>query len=95
MLDKKIENIIKKYVKYYYTDWKNYDRPKYMKLKGIKPDHCYLIVRTSGTYLFSDEELANNEGAQTIYKYFTTQEPANVYDIQIKKQSIKLIHKAI
>ena len=33
-IDNRIEKIVKRKVKAYYTDWKNYDRPYYMKLKG-------------------------------------------------------------
>lgn len=94
-LDKKIENIIKKHVKYYYTDWKNYDRPKYMKLKGMKPKTIYLIVRKCGTYIFSGEEIETSETAKTIIKYYLEQEPANIYDIRLKAGTIKLIHKGI
>lgn len=94
-LDNKIESIIKKTVKYYYSDWKNYDRPKYMKLKGMKPESIFLIVRSCGTYIFSGSELETNESSQTIYRYFTEQEAANVYRITLKNNSINLIHKGI
>lgn len=59
-LDEKIEKIIKRTVKAYYTDWKNYDRPKYMKLKGStdRRDKIMLLVaRKHGTYLFSYNNL--------------------------------------
>ncbi len=59
-LDNRIERIIKSTVKSYYTDWKNYDRPKYMKLKG-SPGKCdksiILLARECGTYIFSKSDL--------------------------------------
>ena len=93
-LDAKIENIIHKYVKYYYTDWKNYDRPKYMKLKGTK-ENSILIVRKSGTYILTQKEIETKESCKAIFEYYKDQEQANYYQIDFTNNSIKLIHKGI
>lgn len=94
-LDQKIEKIVKKTVEYYYTDWKNYDRPKYMKLKGDSSvKNITLIARKCGTYLFSDKEIASGEAAAFL-EYYTTQEAANFYNIDMVAGSVKLTHKGI
>ena len=91
-LDARIENIIKRNVKYYYTDWKNYDRPKYMKLKGSSrwiDKGLVLIVRDCGTYLFTLEELATRPTAAAIYEYYYQQETGNhYYTIDLEKLTI-------
>lgn len=93
-LDAMVEKTISEKVKHYYTDWKNYDRPKYMKFKGIDAiKSAILLVRECGTYIFSDIELAEKEAAKTIYEYFTTQEASNVYKIDFTKGTVRLIHK--
>lgn len=93
-LDRQVESIITKTVKHYYTDWKNYDRPKYMRLKGSKENSALLIARTCGTYLYSESEL-NTDYAKTVVSYYTNQEPANIYRIDFLTGTVKLIHKGI
>ena len=94
-LDKAIERIISRTVKHYYTDWKNYDRPKYMSCKasGLKADkELILIARECGTYLvkIADAE-AGSDWANTLLEYFKTSEHANYYYINIDKLECKQI----
>lgn len=93
-LDNKIERIIEKTVKYYYSDWKNYDRPKYMVMKAHKEPAAILITRTCGTYIFSESE-SKKGSAKTIIDYYTNNEPANIYFIDFNKGTVKLTHKGI
>lgn len=97
-LDQRIENIISRTVKHYYTDWKNYDRPKYMGLKGSdkKEDKkVILIARSCGTYLVRIEDIKNNDDwAVTLYKYFQEQEHATYYYININNYEVKKIDPA-
>ena len=96
-LDQKIESVITRTVKHYYTDWKNYDRPKYMSLKGSdkKEDKkVILIARSCGTYLVKISDMAaGDEWANTLYDYFLNQEHADYYFIDIDKLIItKMVH---
>jgi hypothetical protein len=97
-LDQRIEKIISQTVKHYYTDWKNYDRPKYMGLKGSdkKEDKkVILIARSCGTYLVRIEDIKNNDNwAITIYEYYQTQEHATYYYININSYEVKKIDPA-
>ena len=96
LLDTRIERIIDSTVKHYYTDWKNYDRPKYMKFKGsteIADKKLILIARESGTYLIRIDDIINkNEWAITLYEYFNTQEKATYYYIDLCKLECKKIN---
>lgn len=90
-LDARIERIIKKTVKHYYTDWKNYDRPKYMALKGStdkKDKTAILIVRECGTYLLTNDSIDYNVSANTLYNYYQTQERADYYMIDLERLTI-------
>jgi hypothetical protein len=94
-LDSKIEKIVKKTVKHYYTDWKNYDRPKYMGFKGSSDRHdkdLILIARECGTYLIRTED-ARTAGtwADTLYKYFQTQEHASYYRINLDSLTLETL----
>ena len=85
-LDARVEKIITDNVKYYYTDWKNYDRIKYMKLKGLAAT-ALLLVRDSGTYIFNMDNVKDN----VIVDYFTSQEIGKFYLIDTKKYTVKRI----
>ena len=94
-LDARIERIIKRKVKHYYTDWKNYDRPKYMDLKGSQrrdDKKIILIARECGTYLYTLEEIKNYSFAATVYEYYYTQEPGDYYFINLERLSIEKIN---
>ena len=93
-LDARIEKIIKGTVKHYYTDWKNYDRPKYMGLKGSKKAEdrkIILIARECGTWLYSLDQIATNEPAATVYKYYYTQDRGDYYLIDLDRMEITRI----
>lgn len=97
-LDNRIEKIIDSTVKHYYTDWKNYDRPKYMKFKGSSDQadkNLILIVRSCGTYLVRIEDINNGDSwANTLIEYYQTQEHAEYYHININKLEVKKIDPA-
>lgn len=93
-LDNRIEKIISSTVKHYYTDWKNYDRPKYMSLKGSerKEDKkIILIARTCGTYLLTLDEIENNRSTAAIYDYYFMYETGNYYLIDLNNLEVKKI----
>ena len=93
-LDARIERIVKSKVEAYYTDWKNYDRPKYMGLKASrdrKDKKMVLIARKYGTYLLTIDAIENTEGAAAIFEYYQTQEPADYYMINLERLTIEKI----
>ena len=93
-LDARIERIISKTVQAYYTDWKNYDRPKYMRLKGSnrKEDkQMILIARTCGTYLYTLEELQDYPWAGTVYEDYQNTDRATYYRVNLDKLTIEKI----
>lgn len=94
-LDNRIEKIIKKTVENYYTDWKNYDRPKYMKFKGSqdKDDkQLILLARRYGTYLIKTADIkAGEDWANTLYDYYKDQERTTYYYIDIDTCECKQI----
>lgn len=97
-LDARIERIIKKKVESYYTDWKNYDRPKYMGLKGSqdrKDKIIILIARKCGTYLLTVDGINNSEWAASVYEYYFTQSTNNdYYLINLDRLTIESIDPA-
>ena len=97
-LDTRVEKIISSTVKHYYTDWKNYDRPKYMKFKGSSDQadkKMILIARTCGTYLIRLEDIkAGDNWAVTLYNYFQEQEHGQYYFIDLNKLEAKKIDPA-
>ena len=93
-LDQRIERIISSTVKHYYSDWKNYDRPKYMSLKGSdkKEDKkMILIARNCGTYLLTLDAIENNRSTAAIYDYYFMYETGNYYFIDLNNLEIKKI----
>lgn len=93
-LDARIEKIISRTVKHYYTDWKNYDRPKYMVCKGShkKEDkQLILIARECGTYLYTLQDIQEYKFAGTVYEYYQKAEHATYYKIDIDRLSIEKI----
>lgn len=98
LLDARIEKIISSTVKHYYTDWKHYDRPKYMKCKGSadKADkELILIVRSCGTYLVRIADIeAGDNWANTLIEYYQTQEQATYYYINITTLEARRIDPA-
>lgn len=93
-LDARIERIVKKKVISYYSDWKKYDRLKYMCLKGSndrKDKTAILIARKYGTYLLTLEDIATRPFAATVYEYYQTQEQGDYYIIDIDRLTINRI----
>lgn len=67
-LDQAIERRIKRKVQHYYTDWKNYDRPRYMRYKGSnarQDKEIIIIARECGTYIYTVKAI---QDAYQIYK---------------------------
>lgn len=90
-LDARIERIVKKTVQSYYTDWKNYDRPKYMGLKGSqdrKDKELILIARNCGTYLIRTADLLPGTWSSTLFEYYMEQERADYYLINLDRLTI-------
>lgn len=52
-----LERRAKSIIKFYYTDWKNYDRPEVMKHTGLRTKEIYIIFRECGSYLYTREDL--------------------------------------
>ena len=73
-MDARIESIISRKVKYYYSDWRNIDRPAYMRYKGSndrRDRRLVLIARESGTYLLRESDVTKgNTNAAYIYDYY-------------------------
>jgi len=92
-LDARVERIIKSTVKHYFTDWKHYDRPKYMKYKGSndrREKHLILSVRTCGTYLYTEAEKEKaGTWPHTLWEYFHTQERADHYKIDLDRLTVE------
>ena len=98
-LDSRIEKIVKSTVKHYFTDWKHYDRPKYMKCKGSNDTadkKLILLVRETGTYLIRTIDVFEKDSwAETLYKYFQTQEKSDYYMIDISRLTCKRINPTL
>jgi len=97
-LDARIERIIKKTVESYYTDWKHYDRPKYMKRKGSKDKEdkkMILIARKCGTYLLRTADIETREATRAIYDYYYQQSSdSHYYLINLDRLTIEKIDPA-
>ena len=95
LLDIRIEKIIDSTVKHYYSDWKNYDRPKYMKFKGsaaAADKRLILLARKCGTYLIRLSDIKDGDSwANTLINYFSTQEKSDYYYIDLLKFECKKI----
>lgn len=91
-LDARVERIIDKTVKHYYTDWKNYDRPKYMVMKGSRDrddKKLILIARECGTYLIRQCDVDNHDSwAETLWKYYHEQERSSFYFIDLDNLTV-------
>ena len=95
LLDTRIENIISRTVKHYYTDWKHYDRPKYMKFKSSNnklDKQLILLARACGTYLVRLSDIkAGDKWANTLIEYYSSQEISDFYYIDLFKLEVKKI----
>lgn len=68
-------------IKYYYTDWKNYDRLEVMRNTGLKTKEVYIIFRESGSYIYTAEELKNYDFSAVVMDYYTSDRTAVYYKI--------------
>ena len=90
-LNNRIEKEVKKTVNHYYTDWKNYDRPKYMYSVAKGATKFLLIVRDCGTYLFTEKDL-DRETVKTIIEYYSIQDQtAKFYRIDREQLTMKKV----
>ena len=64
-----LERRAKSIIKYYYSDWRNLDRPEVMKHTGLKTREVYIIFRESGSYLYTREDLQRDFPA-TVMDYY-------------------------
>ena len=90
-LDAGLEAIVSETVKHYYTDWKNYDRPKYMCLKGSKDRldrEFYLIVRACGTWIVTKRDYLERECMRTVFDYYRDQERSTYYRVDLDSKVI-------
>lgn len=81
-LERKAHRIIK----FYYTDWKNYDRPEVMKATGAKEKEVYIIFRECGSYFYTATDIANPAYTfpAAVMDYYTTDKTAEYYRINFK-----------
>ena len=88
-IEKKADKIIKQY----YTDFKNYDRPEIMRHTGAKTREVYLILRESGSYIYSLEELLNldREFPVVVMDYYTNDKTAHYYKIDFSRFTLEEI----
>lgn len=90
-----IEKATRKTIKYYYTDWKNYDRPALMKATGTR-ETVYIIVRESGSYLYTYKELENGyQFGLDVMDYYTNDRTAVYYKADLDKLTLEKIPAGI
>lgn len=88
-----IERQAKRTIKYYYTDFKNYDRPEIMKHTGAKTSEVYLILRESGSYIYDRAELLHpiRDFGRAVMDYYTTDHTAKYYKIDFNRLTVESI----
>ena len=90
-----IERAAKRTIKYYYTDWKNYDRPALMKATGEK-ETIYIILRESGSYLYTKTELeAGYKFGFTVLDYYTSDRTAKYYKADLRNLTLEALTPGI
>lgn len=87
------ERQAKRTIKYYYTDWKNYDRPEIMRHTGAKTSEIYIILRESGSYLYTRADLLSTRSdyARAVMDYYTTDKTAKYYKINFRELTAERI----
>lgn len=91
-MDKRIEQLIEKKVVAYQSDWTDYDKPKYERLKESKDknDRIFvLIVRKYGTWLVTLNEIKTSKSMRGVYEYYFDQENAQYFLVDIDKVEMK------
>ena len=93
-LDQAIERAAKRIIKYYYTDWKNHDRPTYMGYKASRDrdrKHILVLFRESGSYIFSDFDFKDRKTPAEIVSYYINYEndsKTKYYFIDLEKLTL-------
>ena len=85
-----IERQAKKTIKFYYTDWKHYDRPEIMKATANK-SILYIILRECGSYAEKPQDLKNYHGSRVIMDYYKTDKTAKYYKLDFQKLTVESI----
>lgn len=88
-----LEKEAKKTIKYYYSDFKNYDRPEIMRHTGEKTKEVYIILRESGSYLYTREDLTSTKSdfAAVVMDYYTTDKTAKYYKVNFDRLTVEKI----
>ena len=88
-----LERQADKIIKYYYTDWKNYDRPELMKHTGNKEREIYIIFRESGSYIYTVNELTDTERdfPAVVMDYYTSDRTAVYYRVDLDRLTAEKI----
>ena len=88
-----LERQAKRTIKYYYTDWKNYDRLEVMKHSGAKTSEIYIILRESGSYLYTRADLLSSRSdfARAVMDYYTTDRTAKYFKVDFNRLTIESI----
>lgn len=90
-----IEKAARRTIKFYYTDWKNYDRPALMKATGNR-ETVYIILRESGSYFYTYKELANGyQFGLDVMDYYTGDRTAVYYKADLDKLTLEKIPAGI
>ena len=92
-----IEKKARQIIKYYYTDWKNYDRPNMMKATGNREKEVYVILREAGSYFYRAEELTDpaREMPITVMDYYTSDKTAKYFKLNFQTLTIEEITPGI
>ena len=88
-----LERQAKRTIKFYYTDWKNYDRPEIMRHTGAKTKEIYIIMRESGSYLYTRADLMSTRSdfARVVMDYYSTDKTAKYYKIDFNALTVERI----
>jgi len=88
-----LERQAKRTIKYYYTDWKNYDRLEVMKHSGAKTSEIYIIFRESGSYLYTRADLLSSRSdfARVVMDYYTTDRTAKYFKVDFNRLTLESI----
>lgn len=92
-----IEKKARQIIKYYYTDWKNYDRPELMKATGAREKEVYVILREAGSYFYRAADLtdATRDYPITVMDYYTSDKTARYFKLDFQNLIIEEIAPGI
>ena len=88
-----LERQAKRTIHFYYSDWKNYDRPEIMRHTGEKTKEVYIILRDSGSYLYTRENLTSTKSdfAAVVLDYYTTDRTAKYFKVNFSALTVESI----